>query len=36
MVAGVLDPGRVVFVDECGNHTSLAPLYGYCPKEGSL
>jgi transposase len=32
MVAGVLDPGRLVFVDECGTHTSLAPLYGYCPK----
>lgn len=32
MVAGVLDPGKLVFVDECGTHTSLAPLYGYCPK----
>jgi hypothetical protein len=32
MVAGTLDPGRLVFVDECGTHTSLAPLYGYCPK----
>ena len=32
MVAGVLDPGRPVFVDECGTHTSLAPVYGYCPK----
>ncbi len=32
MVAGVLDPGRLVFVDECGTHTSLAPVYGYSPK----
>jgi transposase len=32
MVAGVLDPSKLVFVDECGTHTSLAPLYGYCPK----
>jgi transposase len=32
MVAGVLDPGKLVFVDECGTHTSLAPLYGYSPK----
>jgi transposase len=32
MVAGVLDPKRLVFVDECGTHTSLAPVYGYSPK----
>src|SRR5215212_1427735 len=32
MVVGMLDPGRPVFVDECGTHTSVAPLYGYCPK----
>jgi transposase len=32
MVAGVVDPRRLVFVDECGTHTSLAPLYGYSPK----
>jgi transposase len=32
MVAGALDPRRLVFVDECGTHTSLAPLYGYSPK----
>jgi transposase len=32
MVAGVLDPRRLIFVDECGTHTSLAPVYGYCPK----
>jgi transposase len=23
---------RLVFVDECGTHTSLAPIYGYAPK----
>ena len=32
MVAGEIDPERLVFVDECGTHTSLAPLYGYAPK----
>ena len=32
MVAGVVDPGKLVFVDECGTHTSLAPGYGYSPK----
>ena len=32
MVAAVLDPGRLVFVDEYGTHTSLAPVYGYSPK----
>jgi hypothetical protein len=32
MVAGAFDPRRLVFVDECGTHTSLAPLYGYSPK----
>jgi len=32
MVAGVVDPRRLVFVDECGTHTSLAPTYGYSPK----
>jgi hypothetical protein len=33
MVAGALDPRRLLFVDECGTHTSLAPLYGYVPRE---
>jgi hypothetical protein len=28
---GRLDPGRLVFVDEMGVHTSLAPLYAYAP-----
>jgi hypothetical protein len=32
ILAGVLDPRRLVFVDECGTHVSLAPIYGYCPK----
>ena len=32
MVAGVVDPKKLVFVDECGTHTSLAPVYGYSPK----
>jgi hypothetical protein len=25
----VVDPERLIFLDECGTHTSLAPLYGY-------
>ena len=32
MVAAEVGPGRLVFVDEMGLHTSLAPLYGYSPK----
>lgn len=28
---GGIDPGRLVFVDEMGTHTSLAPLYAYAP-----
>lgn len=32
MVAAVAEPKRLVFVDECGTHTSLAPIYGYAPK----
>jgi transposase len=31
-VAAVVEPERLVFVDECGTHTSLAPIYGYAPK----
>ena len=31
-VAGALDQRRLVFVDECGTHVSLAPIYGYSPK----
>ena len=32
MVAQKVDARRLVFVDEMGVHTSLAPLYGYSPK----
>jgi len=32
MVAAVIAPERLVFVDECGTHTSLAPIYGYAPR----
>jgi hypothetical protein len=32
MVAQEVDPKRLVFVDEMGVHTSLAPLYGYSRK----
>jgi hypothetical protein len=32
LVAEVLDPAKLVFVDECGTHTSLARVYGYSPK----
>lgn len=31
MELGCLDPERLVFVDEMGTHTSLAPLYAYAP-----
>ena len=31
-VAAVVEPEKLVFVDECGLHTSLAPAYGYAPK----
>jgi hypothetical protein len=32
MVGGALDPRRLLFVDVCGTHTSLAPVYGYAPR----
>jgi transposase len=32
MVAASVDPERLVFVDECGTHTSMAPIYGYAPR----
>ena len=32
LVAEMLDPTKLVFVDECGTHTSLAPVYGYTAK----
>ena len=31
MELGSLDPSRLVFVDEMGTHTSLAPVYAYSP-----
>jgi transposase len=32
MVTAKVAPERLVFVDECGTHTSMAPIYGYAPK----
>jgi transposase len=32
MVAARVEPERLVFVDECGTHTSLGPIYGYAPR----
>ena len=32
MVAATVEPERLLFVDEMGVHTSLAPIYGYAPK----
>ena len=32
MVAEKVDPKRLVFVDEMGANTSLAPLYAYSPR----
>jgi transposase len=32
MVAATVKPERLVFVDECGTHTSMAPIYGYAPR----
>jgi transposase len=31
MELGCIDPSRLVFVDEMGTHTSLAPIYAYAP-----
>ena len=31
-MAEKISPERLVFVDECGTHTSLASLYGYAPR----
>jgi transposase len=36
MVAGAVEPKRLVFVDERGVHTSLAPVYSYAPKDERL
>ena len=32
MVAAQAAPERLVFVDECGTHASMAPIYGYAPR----
>ena len=32
MVAAAVEVERLLFVDECGLHTSLAPIYGYAPR----
>ena len=32
MVAATVEPEKLLFVDECGTHTSLARLYGYAPR----
>ena len=32
MVTAAIAPERLLFVDECGLHTSLSPVYGYAPK----
>ena len=32
MVSGAVEPEMLRFVDECGLHTSLAPICGYAPK----
>jgi transposase len=32
LVAGEIDARELVFVDEMGAHTSLAPVYGYSPR----
>jgi transposase len=36
MVAAVVEPDRLVFVDECGTHTSLSPIHGYAPRSERL
>jgi transposase len=28
----MVEPERLIFVDECGTHISLGPIYGYAPK----
>ena len=35
LVAGHIDARRLVFVDEMGSNTSLAPLYAWSRREGS-
>ena len=31
-MSAAVEPERLLFVDECGRHTSLAPICGYAPK----
>ena len=31
-MAAAVEPERLLFVDECGVHTSLVPIYGYAPR----
>jgi len=31
-VTAAVEPERLIFVDECGLHTSLSPIYGYAPR----
>ena len=31
-MAAAVEPERLLFVDECGTHTSLGPLHGYAPR----
>ena len=31
-MAAVVDPERLIFVDECETHTFLGPIYGYAPR----
>ena len=31
-MAAAVEPERLVFVDECGTHTSLGPIYGYAAR----
>ena len=35
MVAWAVEPERLLFVEECGLHTSLAPIYGYMRQKAS-
>jgi hypothetical protein len=36
MVAWAVEPERLLFVEECGVHTSLAPIYGYASTDERL
>jgi transposase len=36
MVAVVVEPERLLFIDECGTHTSLSPIHGYAPRSERL